>query len=91
MKEIKVETLVMKCIECVGAAVNEIESVGENRMAATTHFINASNNMGKYHAFMEILEKLDMDQFVMCHERCKAECNKVLQGMEKLYDMMGAK
>ncbi len=90
MKENQIGTLVLKCMESIGAAVKEIESIGENRKADTTHFINASHNMGKYHAYLDILEKLDMEQFVMCHERCKADCDKVLQGMEKLYQLTGA-
>lgn len=90
MKENQIGTLVLKCMESIGAAVKEIESIGENRKADTTHFINASYNMGKYHAYLDILEKLDMEQFVMCHERCKADCDKVLQGMEKLYQLTGA-
>lgn len=90
MKENQIGTLVLKCMENISAAVKEINSLGENRKADTTHFINASHSMGKYHAYMDILEKLDMEQFIMCHERCKADCDKVLQGMEKLYQLTGA-
>lgn len=90
MKESQIGTLVLKCMESIGAAVKEIESIGENRKADTTHFINASHSMGKYHAYMDILEDLDMEQFVKCHDRCKDDCDKVLLGMEKLYQMIGA-
>lgn len=90
MKENQIGTLVLKCMESISAVVKEIEALGENRRENVTHFLNASHNMGKYHGFMEVLEKLDMEQFVMCHERCKADCDKVLQGMEKLYQLTGA-
>lgn len=91
MENLSVGTLVIKAMEGIRAAVKEIESIGENRKSDTTHFINASYNMGKYHAYMEILEDLDTEQFVKCYERCKPDCDKVLQGMEKLYDMTGAR
>ena len=31
-----------------------------------------------------------VEQLVKCHDRCKDDCDKVLQGMEKLYQMIGA-
>lgn len=88
MKENKIGTLVLKCMECIGVSVKEIESIGENSKADTTHFINASHSMGKYHAYMDILKYLDIEQFVKCHDHCKADCDKVLHGMEKLYQMI---
>ena len=89
MNENQIGTLVSKCMECIGAAVKEINSLGEDRRKNVTHFINAIHGMGKYHAYMDILEDLDMEQLVKCHDRCKDDCNKVLQGMEKLYQMIG--
>lgn len=90
MKNAITGILVTKAMESIGTAVKEIESVGKNRKADTTHFINASYSMGKYHAYMDILKDLDMEQLVKCHDRCKDDCDKVLQGMEKLYQMIGA-
>lgn len=90
MKENQIGTLVLKCMENINAAVKEINSLGETRKADTTHFINASYHFGKYHAYLDILKDLDMEQFVKCHDRCKDDCDKVLQGMEKLYQMIGA-
>ena len=90
MKNALVGIVVTKAMESIEAAVKEIDSIGENNRENVTHFLNASHNMGKYHAYMDILEDLDMDQLVKCHDRCKADCDKVLQGMEKLYQMIGA-
>lgn len=90
MKNALVGILVEKTMKSVEAAVKEIEAVGENRKADTTHFINAEYNMGMYHAYMSILEDLDMEQFVKCFDCCKADCEKVLQGIEKLYQLTGA-
>lgn len=90
MKNSIIGFLVTKAMESIGTAVKEIESVGKIRKADTTHFINASHSMGKYHAYMDILKDLDMEQLVKCHDRCKDDCDKVLQGMEKLYQMIGA-
>lgn len=90
MKNALVGILVEKTMKSVEAAVKEIEAIGENRKADTTHFINAEYNMGMYHAYMSILEDLDMKQFVKCFDRCKADCEKVLQGIEKLYQLTGA-
>ena len=90
MKNAITGILVTKAMESIGTAVKEIESVGKNRKADTTHFINATHSMGKYHAYMDILKDLDMEQLVKCHDRCKDDCDKVLQGMEKLYQMIGA-
>lgn len=90
MKNALIGILVMKAMKSIETAVKEIEAVGENRKADTTHFINASHSMGKYNAYMDILEDLDMEQLVKCHDRCKDDCNKVLQGMEKLYQLTGA-
>lgn len=58
MKENQIGTLVIKCMECVNSAVKEINSLGENKRKNATHFINATHNMGKYHGYMDILEKL---------------------------------
>lgn len=90
MKNAYIDIVFVKAIGSIETAVKEIESVGKNREADTTHFINASHSMGKYHAYMDILEDLDMEQFVKCYDRCKDDCDKVLQGMEKLYQMTGA-
>ena len=39
-------------------------TLNEGESGDTTHFINASHSMGKYHAYMDILEDLDMEQLV---------------------------
>ena len=67
-------------MENINAAVKEINSLGETRKADTTHFINASYHFGKYHAYLDILKDLDMEQLVKCHDRCKDDCDKVLHG-----------
>ena len=41
MKNAITGILVTKAMESIGTAVKEIESVGKNRKADTTHFINA--------------------------------------------------
>ena len=55
MKNALTGILVMKAMKSIETAVKEIEAVGENRKADTTHFINASHSMGKYNAYMDIL------------------------------------
>lgn len=50
-------------------------------------FMQRMDQNGVYYT---ILEDLDMEQLVKCHDRCKDDCDKVLQGMEKLYQMIGA-
>ena len=60
MKNSIIGILVTKAMESIGTAVKEIESVGKIRKADTTHFINASHSMGKYHAYMDILKDLDV-------------------------------
>lgn len=88
MQEYQIGTLMKDSMDCIEKAVKEINSLGENKRENVTHFINAAHNMGKYHGYMDILEKLDMDQFIKLHEWCKNDCDKVLQGMEKLYQMI---
>lgn len=89
MEKTIAELLTMKAAESIGTAVKEITAIGESRTADTTHFINAAHGMGKYHAYMDILSDLDMEQLIVCHDKHKEDCEKVLNGMEKLYEMMG--
>lgn len=90
MKNALAGILVTKAMESIGTAVKEIKAVGENNRENVTHFLNASHSMGKYHAYMDILKDLNMEQLVKCHDHCKDDCDKVLHGMEKLYQMIGA-
>ena len=87
-KEDLIETLVDKIHESMSAAVAAIESIGEDRRSNITHFINAEYNIGKYHAYMNVMEDLNIETFVMCHEKYKEDWHKVMQGMEKLYQMV---
>ena len=77
------ESLVSKAKEEINMAMTyamKIESA-KNK----TECLNAEYHMGKFSAFMDIIEDLSMEKFVEVGESTKDMRQFVLEGIDKLY------
>ena len=50
-----------------------------------TFLLNAQYNIGKYHAYMGLIEQMDIDLFVEMHERDKEHISNITKAIEQIY------
>lgn len=50
-----------------------------------TKILNVEHSIGKYHAYMEILSELDIDEFVKVSQDTKQQVEEMMKFVEKIY------
>lgn len=50
-----------------------------------TEYMNIGHGIGKYHAFLETLVEINLDEFVKTHDRYSAQIDRALKRLEGLY------
>ena len=58
---------------------------GFNAENEKTAILNVEHAIGKYHAYMNVLEALDLDTFVVVAEETKTRITELMQFVEKIY------
>ena len=53
-----------------------------------TEYLNIEHDMGKYHAFIECLEEINLDEFVRIHNLTNQKVNNALKKLEEIYQYM---
>lgn len=50
-----------------------------------TCILNIEHAIGKYHAYMEVLEALDLEEFTKVAEETRERINELMLSVEKIY------
>lgn len=77
-----IDTLIKKAEESLNEALKESRKVGKH---TTTNLINTEFNMGKFHAYIDLLEDIDINIFVEVVEKNKVKCDEVLCNIQNAY------
>lgn len=85
-KESMIEVLTEKARESVKNGINEIDTIGQNpNKQKITHIINAEYHLAQYHAYMNLLEELDMNKFVELADETETARDQILEFVDQLY------
>lgn len=85
-KENIIEVLTEKARESVKNGINEIETIGQNpNKQKITYMINAEYHLAQYHAYMNLLEELDMNRFVELADETETARDQILGFVDQLY------
>ena len=65
------------------------ETIDDNKAFNTgnknTDILNVEHAIGKYHAYMEILDMLSTEEFINVAEKTKMRIEELMQFVEKIY------
>jgi len=65
------------------------ETIDDNKAFNTgnknTDILNVEHAIGKYHAYMEILDMLSTEEFINVAEKTKIRIEELMQFVEKIY------
>lgn len=66
-----------------------LEAIDDNKAFNTgnknTDILNVEHAIGKYHAYMEILDMLSTEEFINVAEKTKMRIEELMQFVEKIY------
>ncbi len=77
---------ILKIVSDIGLYMDNLQQMSGTRKI--TEYLNIEHSMGKYHAFMECLEELNIDEFVRIHDLTKQKTNIALEKLEEIYQHM---
>lgn len=63
-------------------ALNYANKIDGNK---TTNILNAEYHMGKFHAYMELIEEISLDKYVEIGEKTKETRQTILEAIDKIY------
>lgn len=74
---------VLKTVQDIEASIDKLEkSAGTRRI---TEYLNIEHGIGKYHAYMDCLEELNIDKWAELHTRVEKKIKKALAQIEGIY------
>ncbi|MBP3921395.1 MAG: hypothetical protein J6D27_00315 [Ruminiclostridium sp.] len=83
-------TSALECAEHIERSKGEMYVVGIDKpYRIETAIINAHYNMAQYHVYLEILEKLDFDEFRRRVEANSQQTDRILKAIEHIYSLQG--
>lgn len=74
---------IIEVIKNIELYVDNVETLQGTRKI--TEYMNIEHGIGKYHAFMECLEEINIDKWIELHTRYESKINKALEKLETLY------
>lgn len=81
------EQIMEKCRFYAKDALNEARKWNyETGTMRVTRLLNAEHSIGKYHAYMEVLDTMDTDACAMIHEETNQNVHLVLEILQNLYN-----
>lgn len=79
-----VETLKKEAYEAIKKAINFAKQIKDKN--SKTAILNTEYQIGRYHAYILLLEKLDFDAFEEIHNENKEHWKMCTLAIEKLYE-----
>ncbi len=82
MKEFLVDH-VLKTVQDIDTSICKLEkSAGTRRI---TEYLNIEHGIGKYHAYMDCLEEMDIDKWAELHTRFEGKIKNAMKQIEGIY------
>lgn len=79
------EILVIKAEETINLALQHANNVENGIKNKTTEILSAEYYMGYFMAYMDMIERIDLDKYVEIGEKTKKIRQKVLEAINKIY------
>lgn len=81
------EQLMEKCRFCANDALSEAQKWDqETGTMRITRLLNAEHSIGKFHAYLDVLQEVDMEAFCMIHDETRATITRVMELLQNLYN-----
>lgn len=86
MVDVMPEILISKAEEKIYEALQHATNVENGIKNKTTEILNAEYYMGQFMAYMDMIEKINLDKYVEVGEKTKGTSQRVLEAINKIYD-----
>lgn len=81
------EQLIEKCRFYASDALSEAQKWQyETGTMRITRLLNAEYSIGKFHAYLDMLQEVDMEAFCMIHDETRATVTRVMELLQNLYN-----
>lgn len=77
---------ILKIVSDIDLYIDNLQQMSGTRRI--TEYLNIEYDMGKYHAFIECLEEINLDEFVRIHNLTNQKVNNALKKLEEIYQYM---
>ena len=74
---------ILKIVSDIDLYIDNLQQMSGTRRI--TEYLNIEHDMGKYHAFIECLEEINLDEFVRIHNLTNQKVNNALKKLEEIY------
>ena len=81
------EQLIEKCRFYANDALSEAQKWKyETGTMRITRLLNAEHSIGKFHAYLEMLQEMDMEAFCMIHDETRLTMTGAIELLQNLYN-----
>ena len=77
---------ILKIVSDIDLYIDNLQQMSGTRRI--TEYLNIEHDMGKYHAFIECLDEINLDEFVRIHNLTNQKVNNALKKLEEIYQYM---
>jgi len=74
---------ILKLVFDIDSSIDTLQKVNGTRKI--TEYLNIEHGIGKYHAFIECLEEINLDEFVRIYDSTKQRIDNALGKLEEIY------
>ena len=74
---------ILNIVSDIDSSINILQKVNGTRKI--TEYLNIEHGIGKYHAFLECLEEINLDEFVRISDLTKQRIDKAFRKLEEIY------
>ena len=74
---------ILKLVSDIDSSIDTLQKVNGTRKI--TEYLNIEHGIGKYHAFTDCLEEINLDEFVRIYDSTKQRIDNALGKLEEIY------
>lgn len=74
---------ILNIVSDIDSSIDILQKVNGTRKI--TEYLNIEHGIGKYHAFLECLEEINLDEFVRISDLTKQRIDKAFRKLEEIY------
>lgn len=74
---------ILKVVSDIDLSIDTLQKA--NGTGKITEYLNIEHSIGKYHAFIECLEEINLDEFVRIYDSTKQRIDNALGKLEEIY------